>query len=134
MRGAIRKRGDKYEFAVRIDTTDVDNRQLKRAGFVRRKDADAGLRHVVELVELAGADDRLRHRIGDMIFKASYGRPLPSVDEVRLRLGAGREPDARMYTVGEFLDIWLAESGHLQPDTHDRHAATVRIYLEPSPR
>jgi integrase len=131
MSGAIRKRGDGYEFATRLDTTDVDARQLKRAGYRRRKDADAGLRHVVELVELAGADDRLRRRIGDMIFAARYGRPLPSVEEVRRRLGAGREPDARSYTVGEWLDTWLAQAGHLQPGTYDGHAATVRVYLKP---
>ncbi len=131
MRGAIRRRGDRYEFAVRIDTTDVDNRQLKRAGFERRKDAQGGLDHVRELVKLAGADDRLRCRIGNMIFKASYGKPLPSVDEVRRRLGAGREPDARTYTVGEWLDIWLAECGHLEPSTYGDHATIVRIYLKP---
>jgi integrase len=132
MRGTIRKRGDGYEFATRLDTSDVDQRQLKRAGYVRRKDADAGLRHVVQLVELAGADDRLRRRIGDMIFAARYGRPLPSVEEVRRRLGAGREPDARSYTVGEWLDTWLAEcGGHLQAGTYDGHATTVRVYLRP---
>lgn len=108
VRGAIRKRGKRYEFAVRLDTTDVDSRQLKRAGFVLWKDAQAGLDHVRELVKLAGADDRLRRRIGDMVFATRYGRPLPSVDEVRRRIGVGREPDANMYTVAEFLDVWVA--------------------------
>jgi integrase len=132
MRGAVRKRkGGGYELACRIDTSDVDQRQLKRA-FKLRKDADAGLEHVRELVKLADADDRLRRRIGDMIFEARYGRPLPSVEEVRRRLGAGREPDAWTYTVGEWLDVWLAEcAGHLQPGTYNDHSATVRAYLKP---
>ena len=141
MNGTIRKREHKresddkviinYEFACRIDTSDVDQRQLKRAGYKMRKDAQAGLKRVHALVDLAGSDDRLRRKIGDLIFAARYGRPLPSVDEVRRRLGAGREPDACEYTLGEWLDTWLAGRGDLEASTRGSYRIHIEKHLKP---
>jgi hypothetical protein len=93
------RRHGRYELAIRIDTTEVTGRQLKRAGYATKTEADAALDQVRELIKLAGADDQLRRKIGDMIFASRYGRPLPSVEDVRRKLGAGREPSAPTMTV-----------------------------------
>jgi integrase len=50
---------------------------------------------------------------------------------VRRRLGAHRDPDARTYAVAEWLDVWLAGCGHLQPSTYGDHVTIVRLYLKP---
>ncbi|HET6752461.1 MAG TPA: site-specific integrase [Jiangellaceae bacterium] len=143
MRGSVFKTRTGYRFAIRVDVTPyeyvdrngqrvtADQRQLKRAGFERSKDAKAALDHVNQLIALGADDDRLRRKIGDMVCAARYGRPLPSVDEVRRRLGAHRDPDARTYSVGEWLDVWLAQCEHLQPSTYGDHTTIVRLYLKP---
>jgi hypothetical protein len=54
------------------------------------------------LVKLAGDDEGLRARIGDMIFtRTRYGGELPTEDELRRRLGAGTDLHAAIPTVGE---------------------------------
>jgi len=70
MTGSIMKIGDSYSIAIRVDTTDASARQLKRAGYRLRKDAAEALKQIGELIDLAGADDRLRRQIGDLIFAA----------------------------------------------------------------
>jgi integrase len=126
------RRHGRYELAIRIDTTETTGRQLKRAGYATRTEADAALDQVRELVKLAGADDGLRRKIGDMIFAARYGRPLPSVEDVRRKLGAGREPDSRSLTLTEWLDEWIAlRKRVIDQSTYDAYGAHIRNYLKP---
>jgi integrase len=131
MTGSISKQEDRYTLAVRVDTTDTDGRQLKRQ-YKLRKDAAAALKQITELVDLGSADDRMRRRIGDLIFSSRYGKPLPSVAEIRKRLGAGIDPASEMPTTGEFLDLWLAEvKGHLAPSTFADYRRHVQTFLTP---
>jgi hypothetical protein len=104
--GVIWKIGDKYAFAIRIPTSDGPLTQLKRSGFERRKDAQAALDRIAELLAVPRANDpTTRARIGDDIVKSSrHGGQLPDVAEVRRRYGAGLDPTAVVPTVGAYLD------------------------------
>jgi integrase len=94
-------------YRVRLDTTS-GRRQLFRSGFARESDARAVLGQITDLVKLAGDDAKACRKIGDMIAdKTTRGGQLPSVEDVRRRLGLHRELDASE-TFGEAWEAWLA--------------------------
>jgi integrase len=97
-----------WGYATRLDTTTADQRQLLRSGFSREAEAKAVLDRIADLVKLAGDDDKTRRRIGDMIFeKTRRNGELPTVEELRRRLGLRRELEAGE-TFGEAWAAWLA--------------------------
>lgn len=98
-----------YGYSVKIETTSKQ-RELRRLGFSTLGKADAALEHVRDLVKLAGADDvKTRRKIGDLIFeRTKRGGELPAVDEVRRRLGLGRDPGQVGETFGEAWAVWFA--------------------------
>ena len=118
--------GDRWAFALRLATGERPNRQLKRSGYRTERQAKAARDKVLALVKLAGDDERLRARIGDMIFERSrYGGELPTEDELRRRLGAGTDPHAAIPTLGEWLDTWLTQrSGRSPPAGGSRPRST----------
>ena len=84
-----KRRHGTWMFATRIDTTKVAARRLKRGGYATETAAANALDQVRDIVKLAGADNRLLRRIGDMIFeKTKRGGQLPAVDDVKRRLGS----------------------------------------------
>jgi integrase len=103
--------------------------QLKRAGFPRLKDAEDALEHIELLLAEERHDLDVRASIGDLIV-ASRGT-LPSVEEVRRRIGAGLDPGATPPTLGEWLDEWLATKVTKRPNTQGMYRARVEHYLKP---
>jgi len=102
-----RRRHGTWCYEVRIDTTD-GRRKLKRSGFTRESDARTVLGQIADLIKLAGDDARTRRKIGDMIAeKTNRGGELPTVDELRRRLGLRGELNAGE-TFGEAWAVWLA--------------------------
>lgn len=119
-------------FAVRLDTSDRDGRQLKRSGYLSRSEATVALEHVRSLVALAGDDDRLRRRIGDVIFERSRRRgALPTSAELGRRLGAGLDPATPSLTVGEWLTRWLASNRRVSESSRTMYRCRVEGYWRP---
>jgi integrase len=102
-----KRRHGSWCYKVRLDTTG-GRRQLTRSGFARESDANAVLDQIADLIKLAGDDTKTRRRIGDMIAdKTKRNGELPTVEELRQRLGLRRELDAGE-TFGEAWAVWLA--------------------------
>lgn len=122
-----------WGYSVRLETS-TKRRELRRLGFARKtgKDsAEAALDHVGDLVKLAGADDKTRQKIGDLIFdKTRRGGELPSVDEVRRRLGLGRALDASE-TFGEAWDAYLKGKRKARPSYANSLEQIGRNWLLP---
>lgn len=118
---------------TRIDVTGKDGRRLKRGGFEKQKAAQAALEHVHDLVKLAADDDRMRRRIGDLIFdKSKRGGQLPSVEEIRRRLGAGEDIAASGQTVSEWLEEWHAlKKRRLKKTTLSGYRQHIDHFLTP---
>jgi len=130
--GSVRRAGDAWYLATRVDTTDRDRRQLKRAGFATRREATTTLGEIDALLRLAGDNDRLRRRLGDLVVERSrHGGALPSVEEVRRRLGAGLDPLSPGTTLAEWLDDWLAANRRIRPTTRASYVAQVERFLKP---
>jgi hypothetical protein len=92
---------------TRIPTTS-GVRELSRFGFSTKNEAGKAATQVWDLIKLGGADVATQQRIGDLIFRATArGGQLPSVEDVRRRLGLRRELDASE-TFGEAWAAWLA--------------------------
>jgi hypothetical protein len=53
---------------------------------------------------------------------------LPTVDEVRRKLGAGLDPTAPSATTGEWLDAWLAGKRAASPGTRGRYSQAVEFF------
>ena len=126
------RRHGTWELAIRLDTTNVDRHQLKRRNYETRSDAEVALDHIRQLVRLAENDDGMRRRIGDLVFERSRrGGDLPSVDEVRRRLGAGRDPGAPSLTMSELLDDFLASKRGIKRATYLGYRDHIETYLRP---
>ncbi|MER7126697.1 tyrosine-type recombinase/integrase [Micrococcus luteus] len=97
-----------HGFATRLDTTNRLNRQLKRYGYSTQGAAEKVFDQITDLVKLARDDDRMRRRIGDLIFACKRGEDLPDVETVRRQLRLGVELAASEGTVGELLEDWYA--------------------------
>jgi integrase len=132
--GTVRKVGERYYFQTRIPTSQGPQTPLKRSGFIRRKDADAALKHIAELLAVPEPHDRrTRESIGDLIVESTrHGGRLPSVKEVRRRYGAGLDPTAVSPPTGEFLDRWVTGRRRIKETTRAGHRYTVERYLRPS--
>jgi integrase len=101
-------------YEIRLDATG-GRRKLKRSGFGKESDARDVLGEIGDLLKLARDDDATRRRIGDMIAeKTARGGQLPTVDDVRRRLGLRRDLDAAE-TFGEAWEAWLAGRRKAKP-------------------
>ena len=109
-------------YTTRIPTTG-GVRELRRFGFATKSEADKAAGQVWDLIKLGGADAGTQQGIGDLIFKATArGGQLPSVEDVRRRLGLGLDPAQPGVTVAAWLDSWLAGK------RRTKRASTVRGY------
>jgi integrase len=101
-------------YDTRIPTT-KGVRTLRRFGFTTKSEADKAAGQVWDLIKLAGTDTRTQQRIGDLIFRSTArGGQLPSVEDVRRRLGLGRELDASETFVEAWAE-WLAGRRKARP-------------------
>jgi integrase len=107
-------------WAAYLDTS-KGRKLVKRGGFALQRDAESALEHVRQLVALAGADDRTRRGIGDMVTaKTLRGGQLDAVDDVRRRLGIGGAPGDPGITFGEAWPVWLAGKKKLRASARER--------------
>ena len=95
-------------YSTRIPTTS-GVRELRRFGFPTKTEADRVATQVWDLIKLAGADVGTQQRIGDLVFRSTArGGQLPTVEDVRRRLGLRREELGTSETFGEAWAEWLA--------------------------
>ena len=106
-------------WAMRLPTT-KGTKQVKRFGYTSMAGIDAGARHVIKLMELAGDDAITRAKIGDMVRAAKRGAPLPTVADVRRRLTIGADPGSPGVTFGEAWAAWLAGKRALRRSSRER--------------
>lgn len=118
-------------FACRVPTS-AGVRLVKRFGYTSKAEAKAAAEQVGRLLELA-ADDATRGRIGDLITGTRRGSQLPSVEDVRRRLGLGLDPGQPGVTVGEWLDGWLAGKARTKRASTVRgYESHIRLYIVPA--
>ena len=116
-------------FAARIPTPE-GLKPLKRFGYPSKAAAKAAADHASALLDL-GTDDATRARIGGMIYAAKRGAPLPSVEDVRRRLGLGQDPASAGVTFGEAWTAWLSGKKRLRRSAHERLAQIGEHWLLP---
>ena len=101
-------------YDTRIPTS-RGQRELRRFGFSTKGEADGAAAQVWDLIDLGHDDVRTQQRIGDLIFaRTTHGGGLPSVEDVRRRLGLGRDLDSSE-TFGEAWAAWLAGKRKARP-------------------
>ena len=128
--GAWNTRHGSAGFTGRIDTS-AGTKQLRRFGYPSKKTAEEAARHVGKLLDLAPTQTD-RERIGDMLYAAKHGAPLPSVDDAKRRLGLGHDPSQPGLTVGEWLDTWLAAKQRTKRESTCRgYEMHIRTWLKP---
>lgn len=127
-----KRRHGSYTLDVRIDTTDKTGRRLKRGGYATSTAAQNALEQVRDLVKLGADDTRMRRRIGDLIFtRSKRGGELPTVEEIRRRLGAGADINAPSATVAEWLEEWISGKRRLKESTRVSYRSHMDNYLIP---
>jgi integrase len=118
-------------WAARIPTS-AGTKLVKRYGYPSKAKAEADAGHAGKLLDLAGADEATRARIGDLIAAAKRGAPLPALEDVRRRLGLGLDPGTPGMTAGEWLDTWLAaKQRSRRASTVHGYRSHVALYLKP---
>jgi integrase len=117
-------------FATRVPTS-TGTKAVKRFGYHSKAEAKAAAEHAGRLLDLAGADEATRRKIGDMIMAAKRGQPLPAVEDVRRRLGLGLDPGQPGLTVGEWLDQWLASRRAIRPSVERSYRQHITNWLRP---
>jgi integrase len=119
-----------YGYDTRIPSS-RGRRELRRFGFATQKEAGNAAALVWELIGLGRDDARTQARIGGEIFKrTSHGGELPSVEDVRRRLGLGRPLDSSE-TFGEAWAAWLAGKRKARPSYANSLAQIGRNWLLP---
>ena len=73
-----------------------------------------------KLLDLAGADDATRAKIGDMIVAAKRGAPLPAAEDVARRLGLGLDLASTGDTFGQAWAAWLSGKKRLRQSARER--------------
>lgn len=106
-------------------------RPHRRLGYDSATAAENALDHVNDLLALAEDGDQAV-LIGDVIDAATTSRaPLPSVEEMRIRLRTGT-PTAAPPTLAEYLPKWLAGRRNLAEGTRRSYEAHLRLHLIPN--
>jgi integrase len=114
-----------------------DTRNLfRRNGYATQTDAQADLDRVRELVNLADGDTDDLRAISEMLMALDPGEKLPEPDVVKQRLRT-RQALNDKGTLGEWLDVWLAQreakfrQGQGRRATVVSYESHVRLYLKP---
>ncbi len=119
-----------WEYRDRLPTS-TGYRPFRRRPFATKKLAEAFQKRVYELLDLAHADAKTAARIGDLIFeKTKRGGQLSLVDDVRRRLGLGRELD-QGESLGELLERWYKGKKALRESTARLYRQHLDNYLIP---
>ncbi|MGH8964666.1 MAG: tyrosine-type recombinase/integrase, partial [Actinomycetes bacterium] len=127
-----KRRHGTWTYDTYIDTTAMRQRRLRRGGFATQTAAQAAMDEAGKLIELAGGDQRMAERIGDLIVqRTKHGGQLPSAADVRRKLGAGADLAAPDATVGEWLDEWLVGKRGKKENTRTLYEGHVEHYFKP---
>lgn len=118
-----------WEFRTRLTTT-TGRKSYRRGGHVRRSEAEAYRDRVRDLLALAKGDTDDLARIGDLLFRTKRGAELPAVEDVRRRLGLGRDLD-RSQTIAGWLEQWYAGKRALRDSTARSYRQHLDLYLIP---
>ena len=106
-------------------------RTFRRRGFDTRTAAARFQAHLYELLGLARGDRQLTASVGDLVFTATKRHGLlPAVDDVRRRLGIGRELDRSQLT-REWFEQWIAGKRSLRESTARGYRAHLDHFLIP---
>lgn len=104
---------------------------FRRAGFRTKTEAEGFRDRVYELLALAKGDGQSAIRVADLIWAATrHGGDLPSVDDVRRRLGLGGPLD-RSQTVADWLVQWMAGKRALRNSAARGYRQHLDHYLVP---
>jgi integrase len=118
-----------YSVELRIDTSEGRQHLKRRADTAAGRDEFRA--QVRDLVRLAD-DDGTRARIGDLIWSSTRsGGRLPSVEDVRRRVGLGIDPAGSGETFGHAWDAWLAGKKRLRSGTRRELAQIGEHWLRP---
>lgn len=119
-----------WEFRDRLDRS-AGKSWFRRSGFRTKTEAEAFRDSVYELLALAKGDTQSAGRVGDLISTATrHGGDLPSVDDVRRRLGLGGPLD-RSQTTGDWLTQWMAGKRALRNSASRGYRQHIEHYLRP---
>jgi integrase len=132
--GSVDRDGRRHWYwAIRLDVTGRDARQVKRHGYGTRREATAALDHVRALLDVAGDNDAVRRTIGDLIVARSRrGGDLPDLDDARRRFGSGLDVGASVPTLREWCATWLAANRRARPSTRDVYDRRLRHWWLPT--
>lgn len=119
-----------WEYRERLETT-VGRRELRRRGFRTKGAAEKFQEDTHELLGLGQGDAPSVKRIGDLIFeKTKRGGTLPRVEDVRRRLGLGREL-GQGETLAELLERWFKSKKALRESVKRLYRQHLDNYLIP---
>jgi integrase len=127
--GSWNSRHGSAGWAARIPTG-TGTRLVKRFGYTSKTAAAQAADHAGKLLDLA-ADDATRAKIGDLIAGTKRGTPLPSVEDVRRRLGLGQDPGSPGVTFGEAWASWMAGNKRLRTSSRRRLEQIYSHWLKP---
>lgn len=116
-------------WAARIPTS-AGVKLVKRFGFERKDDAREQAGEAGTLLALATTEADQR-AIGDIIWAAKRGMPLPSEANVRRRLSLGQAPGDAGITCGQAWSEWLAGKKRLRESSHDTLEGIGEYWLLP---
>lgn len=111
---------------------DGSRRQFRRTGFATATAAATELDKVRALLSVPDADDLDGLRaVGDLLEALAKSKdPIPDSDDVARRLRSRQDLNTR-FTVGEWLDRWLAGKKRLRASTAKRYDSDIRTHLKP---
>jgi integrase len=126
------RRHGTFGYDLRVKTS-TGTRTLRRTGFNTKTAAEAALKLVNDLLDLATDDTQLRVT-GDMVFdRSKRGGKLPALEDVRRHLGLGLAPGQPGMTVGEWLDSWLAGKQRTRRASSVRtYESHIRVHIKPT--
>jgi len=128
--GSWNSRHGSAGYAARIPTS-TGTRLVKRFGYTSTADAHSAAQAAGKLLDLAGADDTTRGKIGDLIAGTKRGAPLPAAEDVRRRLGLGQDPGSPGVTFGQAWESWLAGNKRLRASARRRLEGIGKHWLMP---
>ncbi|MET9794169.1 tyrosine-type recombinase/integrase [Nocardiopsis alba] len=131
--GAFNPRHGDWGYQLELPrTSEGKRRQARRTGLESQEQAWEALDHLKALLELAQGEGEVEAQIADLIQDALKKRKtLPSVAEVRKRLGTGVDVRKEAPTVGVFLKEWIRAKPDLAEGTRTSYQGHIRKYLIP---
>jgi integrase len=124
-------RGGTWAYAVRVPTVQDEYAYLRRSVFDTRADAEAELRRVITLLELAGDNAALRRQIGTAVHDSTLRGGQLDEERIRRKIGTRRDPSQPTQTVTQWCEEWLAGQGHVRLGTRLGWERRIANYIVP---